>query len=391
MKILHIAPTPFFADRGCHIRILGEINYLQSTGNAIVLATYHIGKDINNLNINRIINIPWYKKLDAGGSWHKIYLDILLLWTSIRTFLKLKPDIIHAHLHEGALIGWLVRILVSTGRIPVVFDVQGSLSGEMESYGLISKKSVLKPLIFFIEKLICKLPEYIVCSAESNRSFLRSAMNLPEKKLITVLDGIDSDLFCVLPGKKIREEIGIQKSKKIVLYTGSLIESKGIDYFLDAIPKIIKHYHDVHFLIVGHPVEHCRKRAKQLKVENFIYFTGYVKYFELPKYLYIADVAVDPKVDGAAEGSGKIVNYMGAGLPIVCFESVNNRAYLAENGVFAKPRDPADLAAKIIHVLMNDEVAIKIGRANQKRGFENFSWAISGEVLLQVYRQAIQD
>lgn len=391
MKILHIAPTPFFADRGCHMRILGEIKHLQSRGNAIVLATYHIGKDINNFNINRIINIPWYKKLEAGGSWHKLYLDILLLWTSIRTFLKLKPDIIHGHLHEGALIGWLVSRLASAGRIPVVFDVQGSLSGEMESYGLIRKKGVLKHVFFVIEKLICKLPDYFVCSAESNRSFLRSAMNLPEKKLVTVLDGIDSDFFYSLPGEKIREEIGIQNSKKIVLYTGSLMQSKGIDYFLESIPEIIKHYHDVHFLIVGHPVEHSRKRVEQLKIDNFIYFTGHVNYFELPKYLHIADVAVDPKVDDAGEGSGKIINYMGAGLPIVCFESVNNRAFLAENGVFAKPRDPADLAAKIVHLLINDEMAIKIGWANQKRVFESFSWEISGEVLLQVYRQAIKD
>ena len=90
MKILHIAPTPFFADRGCHIRILGEIKHLQSLGHAVVLATYHIGQDINNLDIHRIINIPWYKKFEAGGSWHKLYLDIFLLWTSIRAFLKLK-------------------------------------------------------------------------------------------------------------------------------------------------------------------------------------------------------------------------------------------------------------------------------------------------------------
>ena len=81
---------------------------------------------------------------------------------------------------------------------------------------------------------------------------------------------------------------------------------------------------------------------------------------------------------------------MGAGLPIVCFESANNRAFLAENGVFAKPRDPADLAEKIFRILLNDELALTIGRANQKRVFEKFSWTTSGEVLQQVYRQAVQ-
>ena len=49
------------------------------------------------------------------------------------------------------------------------------------------------------------------------------------------------------------------------------MQSKGIDYFLEAIPEIIKHYHDVDFLIVGNPVEHSRKRAEQLKIENIIH------------------------------------------------------------------------------------------------------------------------
>ena len=65
-------------------------------------------------------------------------------------------------------------------------------------------------------------------------------------------------------------------------------------------------------------------------------------------------------------------------------------AFLAENGIFAKSRDPADLAAKIVRVLINDEMAITIGRANRKRVSERFTWAINSEVLLQVYRRAIQ-
>ena len=45
-------------------------------------------------------------------------------------------------------------------------------------------------------------------------------------------------------------------------------------------------------------------------------------FFELPRYLSMADVAVDPKIDEAGEGSGKIFNYMGAGLPVVCFNTI---------------------------------------------------------------------
>lgn len=43
MKILGIAPTPFFADRGCYMRILGEIQALQRWGHEVPLVTYHPG------------------------------------------------------------------------------------------------------------------------------------------------------------------------------------------------------------------------------------------------------------------------------------------------------------------------------------------------------------
>jgi glycosyltransferase involved in cell wall biosynthesis len=391
MKILHIAPTPFFADRGCHMRILGEIKHLQALGHEILLTTYHIGRDIEKININRIINIPWYNKLEAGGSWHKLYLDVCLLWTSLRAFLKGKPHIIHGHLHEGALIGWIVSVLLSGAKIPVIFDVQGSLSGEMESYGLIKKKSFLKSLSFLVEKLICKLPDLFICSSESNKRFINSIMKVSETKIRTVLDGVDTDLFDLKAGNKFKEEIGIYDSKKVVLYSGSLMQSKGIDYLLDAIPEVLKKYNNVQFLIVGHPLEYSQKRAKELRINDFIKFTGKVNYFELPKYLSISDVAVDPKVDDAGEGSGKIINYMGGALPVVCFDTINNKTFLAEKGFYATPRDSDDLAQKIVYVLKNESLAKEAGRINQKRVYEKFSWVTSGKLISEFYNQTIRN
>jgi len=57
-----------------------------------------------------------------------------------------------------------------------------------------------------------------------------------------------------------------------------------------------------------------------------------VDYFELPDYLLISDVAVEPKVDRAGEASGKVINYMGAGLPVVCFEGKNKTLVLFLSG-----------------------------------------------------------
>ena len=109
MKILGIAPTPFFADRGCHMRILGEIQALQRRGHEVLLVTYHLGRDVEGVPTKRTKNVKWYDKLEAGPALGKFYLDYLLWLKTIKAIRKFKPDVIHGHLHEGALIGLLAR------------------------------------------------------------------------------------------------------------------------------------------------------------------------------------------------------------------------------------------------------------------------------------------
>jgi glycosyltransferase involved in cell wall biosynthesis len=388
MKILHIAPTPFFADRGCHMRILGEIRALQALGYEIVLTTYHIGRNMENLKIRRIINVPWYKKLDAGASWHKIYLDVMLLLKSIRICITERPAIIHGHLHEGALIGKVVSWFLSGGKIPVIFDVQGSLSGELETYGFFNNLKFLKPVFKCIERLICKLPDYFVCSSDSNTNFIKSHMKVPQDKVVSVRDGIDADFFVCRRNGLLKKQLGIPERKKIVIYTGSLIWSKGIDHLLEAIQEFAGESGDAHFLIVGYPLEPSLSKASELGVERIVSFTDKVDFFKLPQYLAIADVAVDPKIDEAGEASGKIINYMGAGLPVVCFDTLNNRALLGQNGVYAQPGNPKDLANKMMEALSEQIPAKQIGERNRKRALENFSWKSSAHELHQVYLRA---
>ena len=57
-KVLMIAPTPFFADRGCHVKIFEEIKAFSKRGIKVVLTTYHIGRNIDGIDIRRIFRIP---------------------------------------------------------------------------------------------------------------------------------------------------------------------------------------------------------------------------------------------------------------------------------------------------------------------------------------------
>ena len=135
-RILMIAPTSFFLDYGCHVRILEEARALLALGQEVRIVTYYMGRDWPGLDIVRSRSTPWHADYEVGSSRHKIIFDVLLSWRALVETLRWKPDIIHGHLHEGALIG---SVLGRLARIPVVFDFQGSLTAEMLDHHFITE------------------------------------------------------------------------------------------------------------------------------------------------------------------------------------------------------------------------------------------------------------
>src|SRR5207237_2372282 len=102
LKIMMVAPTSFFSSYGCHVRIAEEADALRSLGHQVTVVTYHNGSDWNGLPLERTPAIPWRTNYEVGSSRHKLAFDVLLGAKVLAVALRERPDIIHAHLHEGA-------------------------------------------------------------------------------------------------------------------------------------------------------------------------------------------------------------------------------------------------------------------------------------------------
>jgi glycosyltransferase involved in cell wall biosynthesis len=228
MKILSIAPTPFFSDRGCHVRILEETKALMELGHDVTICTYHIGRDIDNIKTKRIPKIPWYNKLEAGPSYHMLYLDALLLFRSLQITIKEKPDIIHAHLHEGALIG---KFCSKLRNVPLVFDVQGSLTGEMTAHGFVKSNSFLYKIIFKLETIINNMADAMITSSANMAEILKKQFQIDECKVFVIPDAVDTNIFHPnYDTRNLRKGLDIDDDKKIIVYLGILNEYQGVDF-----------------------------------------------------------------------------------------------------------------------------------------------------------------
>lgn len=392
MKILVIAPTPFFSDRGTHIRILEESLALERMGHQITIATYHIGKDIGlavetKIDVRRIRQLLfWYKKLEAGPDWQKIILDMMLIRKVFYLARTQKPDVIHAHLHEGALIGWIVTKFLFWRNIALVVDFHGSLTKEMVSHGYLGV-GFMKNLFQFVEKLIDNIGDFAITSSWENSALIKSTRK--DKNIETVLDGVNLRYYEKLSSKtELRKKLELPQDKVIFSYTGALIPNKGIRYLLDAIIDVAKAAKNVYFIIGGFPVEEVVKFIETNNLSSYVRLISPLNYFELPEILAASDIGIDPKDSSTSQASGKILQYMGAGLPVVCFDRKNNREYVGKGAYYSREISANGLAEGMQYFLDKPEEIAELGRLNKKRA-ENFSWEKSARKIDEIYKKIL--
>ena len=99
MKILMVAPQPFFEPRGTPFSVLGRLKALSKLGHEVDLVTYHIGEDvaIPGVVIRRIPSIPFIRKISIGPSVKKLFLDMFLLVKTMSLLMRRRYDLLHSH------------------------------------------------------------------------------------------------------------------------------------------------------------------------------------------------------------------------------------------------------------------------------------------------------
>jgi glycosyltransferase involved in cell wall biosynthesis len=387
-RILMIAPTSFFSDYGGHIRMLEEARILRKLGQQVKLVTYYKGRNVDGLDIVRTRPTPWRADYEVGSSRHKFVFDILLAWTCLNTALRYRPDVIHAHMHEGALIGSVISRLTGA---PMVFDFQGSLTSEMLDHHFLRPGGWRHRAMRRLEDAINRAAPVILASSQNAAALLVSKFGLEPARVQAVPDCVNVDVFRprgpadAADLAALKAQLGIPPERVLVAYLGLLAPYQGTDLLIKAAHIIRRVRDDVHFLIMGFPnVSGYQHQAAALGVADHITFTGRVNYEDAPRYLRLGDVAAAPKIS-ETEGCGKLLNYMACALPTVAFDTPVSREYLGAHGLYAATGDAEALAAAILQFVVAPEYGCALGERLRARAAERFAWDAAGARLLHVY------
>src|SRR5712691_5954208 len=140
VRILMIAPEPFFEPRGTPFSEFYRIRALTALGHQVDLVTYPFGRDVSvpGLRIFRCLRPPFVRGVSIGPSLAKIPLDALLTLAALRRALDGRYDVIHSH-EEGGLIGVVLATML---RIPHLYDMHSSLPQQLTNFAFTRSRLV---------------------------------------------------------------------------------------------------------------------------------------------------------------------------------------------------------------------------------------------------------
>lgn len=388
-NVLMIAPTMFFADYGSHVRIFEEAVNLRALGHRVTILAYPNGRDVAGLDVLRCWGVPFNYRIIVGSSRHKFYLDAMLGLKGIEAMFRVRPDVIHGHIHEGALIGKALSLLWG---VPLVMDFQGSMTGEMIDHHFLQADSAWLKTFRWLEERIVHWSNVIITSSHNGTDLLSSEFGRANGDVHTISDCVNPEVF--RPGllapeerARLRAEYGIPAEAQVVVYLGLLADYQGIPQLIQAAQQVLQRRPETYFLVFGWPaVEHYQTMAAVAGVDGRVFFPGLVSYEEAPARLALGDVAVAPKLS-ATEGAGKILNYMAMGLPVVAFNTPVSCEYLGNCGTGAALGDVEQFAGELLFLLENPAEARARGEHLRQRILDCFTWRQGTQKIVEVYKK----
>lgn len=211
----------------------------------------------------------------------------------------------------------------------------------------------------------------VIVNSAAVRAFAGSEEGAPERKLITIPNGICVDDYARPLGRAdLRAELRLAPERRLIGGVGRLTRQKGFDLLIDALARLPDD--DVDLLLVGsgEAREALEAQARELGVHQRVHFAGYRR--DVARLLGALDVYVQPsRFEGMPNA---LLEAMAAGCPIVA-SAVDGNRELVDGGVhgwLVRPDDAAALANTVAAALRDRSEARRRGAAAQERAAREF-------------------
>jgi len=350
------------------------------------IATYNIARHIamrgHEVHVVTSLDNGLPKESIYGGcyvhriGWRKVrFLRFALFWVKALIILrKINPDMVHAQNIIMGGIGFLSRKFL---RKPYIVWGQGS--------------DVYLPWLFKkeVSKTVLKNANAVIALTEDMK---REIKKICDRNIFVIPNGIDLKKFENLSRKEARSKLQIEEDEKIIIFVGTLRSVKGVKHLIQAMVAIGREDTRAKLMLVGNGKERpgLEELVKELVLERQVSFIGRAPNEDVPEYMVASDVFVLPSL---SESFG-IVNLeaMASGLPIVASKvgGLPEIVRDGKNGFLVEPKNPEQIAEKVLLLLGNDELRRSISEINKEKA-KDYSWERVADRLEKVYSEVLND
>lgn len=375
MRILFLAPQPFFSNRGTPIAVRAAVEALAADGHEIDLLTYFDGEDVTipGVRIFRIARPPFVHSVPIGISWQKVPCDLAMWWAARRLAKAGEYDVVHA-VEEAAFIGLVLNRALG---IPYVFDMDSRMSGQIEE-----RSRWLRPLAYVfaaLERLAIRRSAGVLAVCSALVDYARPHQPRDNVALLP-------DMPMNTAGAPESQELAAIKGTKIV-YVGNLETYQGIQLLLEGFELVQARHPEARLVIIGGSSAHIemyRARAGRLSDQGRVLFLGPRPIEKLGEFLAAADILVSPRTQGENTPM-KIYSYMDAAKPILATRRLTHTQVLDDDVACLVASTAEAMAEGLDRLLADPELRARLGTAARALVRREYSQARFRQRLADFY------
>ena len=339
MKLLHILHTEAAAGwGGQEIRVLQETRLLLERGHRVSLVCQTdspLEERARSISNSRFYLIPISMK-SALSLW--VFLSLY------RYVSKNNLDVIHTH---SSVDSWL-----------------GGVVGKLSGVPVIRTRHVSLPVNDFFPNhlLYSYIPQRILTSGNMISGIVKQVRCVDSNKVVSIPAGVDLRKFdSEISGEKIREELKVDSNQILIGKIGVVRGWKGHNYFLEAIPLILKKIPSARFVIVGDGpgFKEIKSKVKLAGIDNKVDLLGHRE--DVPEIMAALDVQV--LASFAGEGTPQVIpQAFSMKTPVVATKiaSIPDLLGQGKRGILIEPENALSLAEGVLKTIRNPEIAKRL-------------------------------
>lgn len=368
MRILVLAPQPFFSLRGTPIAVRMLLEALAARGHSIDMLTFAEGDpvDIPGVRIIRTPDLAMLRGIRPGFSGKKAVADLFMAGMAVARLLRGRYDVIHA-VEEMAYVARWLKLLF---RVPYVFDLDSSIPQQIaEKYTL---PALVARLLDAAERGALKRATAALTCCPALEDIARTAApDLPVTTLtdVSLLDG-------ALIAQESVDTSDVRFDAPVAMYVGNLEHYQGIDLLMEGLALALPERR-MHLAVIGGApgdIARYRDKAGDLGIGEVCHFLGPRPISALAAYLGAADIVVSPRLKGVNTPM-KVYSYLDSGRPLIATALSTHTQVIGGDIAHLVDPTPEAMAKGLLYLTGHPEEAAALAARAKDRVRAEFSHA----------------